>query len=185
MKKICLFVFLSEIFMSCSKDNDRNSNGESSVFEAKVNGIDTKFDIESASLIHSKNYDRKRMDITVASMDKKTKLILTLTQTPAQGRGMSLKNYPIRFGLSDDPLTTELDESIALIDGQLMLGEQKDNGYALFPHPQKGNVIVLSCDEIVSVISGSFECSLLKQGDEIMNITEGKFSNIRYLFLHE
>lgn len=184
MKKICFFICLILIFASCTKDENSGSSYGPAIFEAKVNGVDARFEVVSASLIHSENYDKKRMDITVLSLDSKTKLVLTFTQTPAYGKGMSLKTYPIRFGLKDDPKTDHLDESIATVDGQLMLG-QNNNPFTLYPHPQQGSIHVNACDEELFVISGTFECSLKKQGEEVVNFTEGKFSNIRYMYLHE
>lgn len=185
MKKICFFLCLTVVLISCTKDENAASGYAPAIFEAKVNGVDTRFEIESASLIHSEDYNKKRMDIAVFSPDRNTKLVLTFTQTPAYGKGMSLKNYPIRFRLEDDPLTSNLDESVATIDGQLMLGQRNGDRYALVPHPQQGSISVHSCDEAVFVISGTFECNLQKQDGEFLNITDGKFSNIRYLYLNE
>ena len=199
----CIALALCLSFVSCQQEpdfgleNTTNPNtpgtppgttppgNNNAVFEAKINGQLTTFNVLSATLLRSTQTNEKRMDITGQSTDGTKRLILTFGDTPASGNGIAVKDYIVRLFNEDDPNTPQ-DESDDSMDGfttySTSLG---NNSWVTDVYAENGVMKVTSCDASAKKVSGTFivkDSSLT--GGPVLHFTEGKFTNISYMVLN-
>ena len=128
--------------------------------------------------------DEKRIDIAGVTADSTKQLILTIGATPAAGNGVAIKDYIIRLFNEDDPATT-VDESEDSWDGFTTYSTRIGNSWITDVYAENGIIKVTANDATAKTITGTFnvkDSSLT--GGPVINMTEGKFNNIKYLVLN-
>ena len=165
--------------------NNNNPTLPSQSFEVKLNGTLTSFKVIQATLLRSIADNAKRLDIAGVSSDSSKRLVLTIGSTPATGNGVLIKDYLIRLFNEDDPNTPE-DEGEDTEEGFLTYSTRLGtNSWVTDVYAENGIIKITANDASARTITGTFNIkdSSLTDGT-VINFTEGKFNNIKYLVVN-
>ncbi len=166
-------ILLVIVVISCSSDD---SNAVSSSFSAKINGVDFQASTKEAILLNSNNSDRT-LSVVAANLDN----IISL-----QFKSNITTNTCVELGTY-----TEQDAYLFLDyflnDGLNTVSEHS----SIFDNGSTSLITVTSCAN--GKISGTFSATLYKQATlqneietpEIVEITEGKFENIKITYRND
>lgn len=186
MKRLAVSMLaLIVVLTSCSKKDD-NPTQEQNGFHATINNQSYTFKILSATLFRFAPSQQKRMDITAVSEDGSKRITLTLGEETDQGNGIAVKAYVLNPFPDDNPNTENIDESASAEGFTTYSTSLGNNSWITRVYDENGKFIVSACDAANTVISATFETTLVNLNDnaDVVKITNGKISNVTYKLLN-
>lgn len=170
MKKALFLVLSSLFFLGCSSDSDDSNSG---TITMKFNGESITAKVTSATLTYVDGGGGKRLDISAENKSNTFQLAFSSTST---GEEFNTNEYSFE--------NSNFDDNQALLFTSYKVGNDTYGEHL----PSAVSIYKTSQDLNNNTISGTFTATLDKIGssqDEIetpeqINITEGKFSNLKY-----
>lgn len=167
---VAVLMFLA--VASCSSDNEDSpaTIGEGTI-TAKINGENWTGTVSSVTLIRVASENAQRFDISAEDSSQRLSLAIESAYTTEAGMPLASYNFP---------------------DNALFLNSYKINGNYYGEHmPETGTLTITSINTSTKKISGTFSFTNTKSGvlqtqivtPEVVEVTEGNFTNLSYTVL--